>query len=88
MSNGILTKNVPGWRKADRSDMTNLDKARIPRYAAMNLFLKVIAYILRQKSRQPGVGRTKANTVYRKVMKMSEDDQRKKVSADTPWYQT
>ena len=54
MSNGILTKNVPGWRKADKSDMTNLDKARIPRYAAMNLFLKVIAYILRRKSRQPG----------------------------------
>ena len=40
-------KSVIGRRKVDASDRINLSKAKVPKYTATNLFLKLIAYILR-----------------------------------------
>ena len=47
------SKSVTGSRKIDNSDMATLNKTRLPKYAATNLFLKVIAYTLRRESCQP-----------------------------------
>ena len=44
-------KSVIGRRKVDASDRINLSKAKVPKYTATNLFLKLIAYILRHRKR-------------------------------------
>jgi len=49
-STGIRGRSmtVGGLEKDDASDIANLANAKLPKYAASILFLKVIAYILRQ----------------------------------------
>ena len=78
---GGNSTNVGGLRKADTSVIANLANARVPKYAARILFLKVIAYTL-------GWGRVGwiggwRQTTHLNTMNISEET--KKITNEIAW---
>ena len=76
--------NITGWVKDDASDTINLADARIPKYAAMALFLNVIAYTLRRNLTIRL--RDKINEAHLNVMKISEEDKKNMVKTTSTRY--
>ena len=81
---GGSSANATGRAKDDASDTANLVNARVPKYTARILFLKVIAYTL-GRTRISRL-RDKINTAYLNVMKMSEENKENMVKTISAWY--
>lgn len=81
---GGRSTNATGREKADASDTASLANARVPKYTARILFLKVIAYTL-SRGRISWSG-DRISTAYLNVMKMSEENKENMVKTISAWY--
>jgi len=80
---GGRSKFVTCWRK-DARDTANLVNAKVPKYTARILFLRVIPYILRRN--RISQSEDKTNAAYLNAIKTSEDVKENEIKSNPARY--